>query len=472
MSLRHTELLIPNENPFANCKLDRKKYAEVLTDIVASYSDGFVLAINNQWGAGKTTFVKMWQKHLEQEERGYKTIYFNAWENDFENNPFIAITSEIDNLISEPEKSFVEGFLNKAAKITKSALPSLLEHGAKKYLGESFIEDLTKDTTDGVLNLFSDELIKYSNRKNGINEFKKVLEEYVQESTPNKPLIFIIDELDRCRPNYAVEVLENIKHLFSVKGIVFVLSIDKAQLGHAVRGVYGSEQIDANEYLKRFIDLEYSIPKPNTESYIRYLYEYYGFTSFFKTPTRVQNSELSSEGETFVKIADILFSESNMNLRQIERIFTHSRLTLKSFAENNYTLPQLYLFLIYLKHQKNDEYKSIQNKLFSLEEIVDLYWTLMKSKLSEVNERLIVQLGAIFLYNYFNYYFPNRGFTQLLNKNEEGNHQLTFSTRQMSENQTNLTIQILTGLIGHYNLSDVSIDFLLNKIDLTERFKS
>ena len=79
----------------------------------------------------------------------------------------------------------------------------------------------------------------------------------------DKPIIFIIDELDRCRPSYAVELLEQVKHFFSVSGIVFVLSIDKVQLGHAVRGVYGNDRINADEYLRRFIDIEYSIPVPD-----------------------------------------------------------------------------------------------------------------------------------------------------------------------------------------------------------------
>lgn len=78
--------------------------------------------------------------------------------------------------------------------------------------------------------------------------------------------MFIIDELDRCRPRYAVEVLEQIKHLFSVPGIVFVLSIDKVQLGNAIRGFYGSDLIDADEYYKNQIytddiELDYILSK-------------------------------------------------------------------------------------------------------------------------------------------------------------------------------------------------------------------
>jgi tRNA A37 threonylcarbamoyladenosine biosynthesis protein TsaE len=62
MNIKHSEVTIDSENPFANCKLDRKKYSQVLTGLINSYSEGFVLAINNKWGTGKTTFIKMWRQ--------------------------------------------------------------------------------------------------------------------------------------------------------------------------------------------------------------------------------------------------------------------------------------------------------------------------------------------------------------------------------------------------------------------------
>ena len=77
-------------------KPDREKYAKVLTDIIENYSTGFVLAINNKWGTGKTTFVKMWEQDLKN--KSYKTLFFNAWENDFENSPLTALMGELKSL--------------------------------------------------------------------------------------------------------------------------------------------------------------------------------------------------------------------------------------------------------------------------------------------------------------------------------------------------------------------------------------
>jgi ABC-type dipeptide/oligopeptide/nickel transport system ATPase subunit len=98
MKIKHQELEIPQDSPFQHCKLDRKKYALILTDIVNTYSDGFVLAINNEWGTGKTTFVKMWQQYLNIES--FQTVYFNAWENDFDSNPLVPIMSELKTFLN------------------------------------------------------------------------------------------------------------------------------------------------------------------------------------------------------------------------------------------------------------------------------------------------------------------------------------------------------------------------------------
>lgn len=67
MKLKHQDIVIDPEKPFANCKLGREQYATILTSLVGNYADGFVLAINNEWGTGKTTFVKMWQQQLNNE---------------------------------------------------------------------------------------------------------------------------------------------------------------------------------------------------------------------------------------------------------------------------------------------------------------------------------------------------------------------------------------------------------------------
>ena len=96
------------------------------------------------------------------------------------------------------------------------------------------------------------------------------------------PLVFIIDELDRCNPHIAVKVLERVKQLFDIPNIVFVLPISKKQFEYSIQGYYGSDKIDATNYLRRFIDLECELPTPDSESMCQLLYDHYHFDDFFK----------------------------------------------------------------------------------------------------------------------------------------------------------------------------------------------
>ena len=368
MNIKHKELVIPPDKPFQNCKLGRSKNAEVLTAIVNTYADGFVLAINNKWGTGKTTFIKMWQQQLEN--RGYKTLYFNAWENDFESSPLVALMGELKSIIprNKTTKTF-DKLTQKAGIIAKNILPTLAAGIAAKYIGSDTIKDLIKATTEAGAEIFSDEIEKYSTKKMGLVEFRETLSKFIAELKSEKPIIFIIDELDRCRPNYAVEVLENIKHFFNVPNIVFVLSIDKEQLSHAIRGVYGSENLDADEYLRRFIDLEYQIPDPETDGFSEYLYEYFDFNRFFKSALRLNNSEFRNDESTFLFIAANLFKKETLTLRQQEQIFAYARIVLSTFAPKARVHPEIIILLIFFKLTNVRLFSKIKCKILSIEEL-------------------------------------------------------------------------------------------------------
>ena len=95
----------------------------------------------------------------------------------------------------------------------------------------------------------------------------------MKKSCSKKPQIFIVDELDRCRPTYAIEMLERIKHLFTIENVIFVLSVDQSVLHESIKGFYGSSSISAENYLRRFIDVEYCLPDPSIEKFIELSYE-------------------------------------------------------------------------------------------------------------------------------------------------------------------------------------------------------
>lgn len=346
MKIKHQELLPDANQPFLNCKLDREKYANVLTTIVQNYAEGFVLALNGEWGTGKTTFVRMWQASLEKST--YKTIYFNAWENDFENEPLIALLGELKMLSTNDNKTF-KSLLNKGAIIAKNVLPALVKGVISKYVDAGATLEVLVKSIDAASDILSGEVDAYLNKQQSLIEFKNELETYIKANNDGKPVVFIIDELDRCRPDYAVEILEKIKHFFSVKGIVFVLSIDKKHLGHSIQGYYGSSNINSEEYLRRFIDLEYNLPEPDVSSFCKYLFDYYDFGSFFHSGERTNFHELRTDGDLFIKFTSKLFEIQKYTLRQQEKLFAQARLVLKTFLPNNHVFPILLFMLIHLK---------------------------------------------------------------------------------------------------------------------------
>ncbi|MCU7864329.1 MAG: KAP family NTPase [Candidatus Thiodiazotropha sp. (ex Lucinoma borealis)] len=250
--------------------LDRRKYADLLTKYLEGLDIPFVLNVNAGWGFGKTYFLRNWAESIEN----HPVVYINAWENDFSDDPLITILNSINNELASHLDDNQEAklaikelcklggrFLKKSASIiTKSAINKALGPDAVDDLKQLNIAEFAEKSTEFLLEDHND------NSKN-MTEFRESLKELVKSITKNSgdlslPAFIFIDELDRCRPTYAIELLENIKHLFSVQGTVYVIATDSAQLQHSIRAVYG-EGFNGVEYLRRFFDREFMLPDPS-----------------------------------------------------------------------------------------------------------------------------------------------------------------------------------------------------------------
>lgn len=391
--------------PFKDDKLGRKDYAEILTGIVETFVSGAVIALNGSWGTGKTAFLKMWSQHLKNQD--FPVIYYNAWEDDISDEPLISMLRGMKVLQKEEG---LDDVLKTGAKVCLGALMGALT-AATGFLGEvakGAIEGGAKQLEATIY----DSLKKEDDRAEIMHSFKDSLKDYMTKvCDKGKPLIFMVDELDRCNPAFAVKVLERIKHLFDVPNIVFVLAVDKRQLVCSVKGFYGSNEIDAEEYLRRFIDFDYSLPEPNAKQFCDFLYDYYGFDGFLKNYFRIgdditkrNEAKADYDKKEFLIMAKCLVKQRHLNLRQIERTFFTARIGLCGMPFNYEITPRLFFFLSYLKNCEPLMFDKIAAFDLGLQEFVELMEKiLIADKLSPDSEEFGVlhSLMAVALQSYF-----------------------------------------------------------------------
>lgn len=344
MQLKSKEIEISQANPFVGDLLNRKQYADVLTQIVKNTEDGFTLSINTDWGYGKTTFVKMWDAMLQSE--GYKTIYFNAWESDFVADPMMALIDGLRSGFEEqdlPQEKlqFSKAFWTVATKLVK-LVPQWQVIGEIAEIFQDGIKECLED---------KDDLQKSLSIKKLVNDFREQLAKCAKDIGGDKPLIIFVDELDRCRPDYAVQMLERIKHFFAIDNIIFVISVDKKVLCESIKAVYGGLKIDTEAYLRRFVDIEFDLPEPEIDLFAKALFDQKEIGEYFTNYYDVISGEHREERLKDTLI-DCFLSQSN-SLRDVEKYFNRLEIILNSQALPHASADLIaYLLYLYMFHRE------------------------------------------------------------------------------------------------------------------------
>ena len=462
MEYKLAPLEIPDENPFENDALNRKESIESLTILVSELNGPFVLAIDSPWGTGKTTFIQMWKKHLES--KNFVCLYFNAWESDFTTDPLIAFLGAIDKLSptndveNDPFKSALGKTRQIAALLAKRAIPVAGKIATVGLLDtDAFFK---KAVADLVSNTIEDAVDTYAAERDLIVKFHESLSEAVEKLAAEDKkdhLIIFVDEIDRCRPTFTIELLERIKHLFNVPKVIFVLSTDKEQLNVSLGAVYGTG-INGNEYLRRFIDLEYSLPKPDSKAFTNYLYSKFNFDEFFRARNQ---GELSHEQEHFVKIFENLSELLNLSLRAREQCFTRIRVGMMSIPSDCYFYPSLIVMLVILKTAKPEIYKKYVFGSGMASEIIDFLQLIPGGK-----EFLESNLGG--LMECYLIAVKQNGHDKIL---EQQKYQGMINDVETPDEMKKRAGHILA-IINDYNFQDKVplLSYIVNKIELAAQF--
>lgn len=411
-------IITEETNNFNNDLLERKQIAINLTNILKCKDDLNVLAIDSSWGTGKTTFINMWidmLKNTAELNSKFEIMYFNAWENDYVQDPLISLLSEINNQINVKQgksKSFFE-MAKPYAKIGSQI--------ALKYLSKGVISSFNIDNNveNGLVDLSTKigeyKIQELSAAKSSRIALKDNLKDFQDQI--NKKVIIFIDELDRCKPTYAIELLETIKHIFNLNNYIFVISLDKEQLSYSIKTLYG-EKMDSEGYLRRFFDLEYHLPNNNLDKYIN-----------------SKNSKIS-QYKNIVYLTNIMsqiFILENYALRDINKSYDYMSLLIPNidFLNNAnykktyiYTGSFLYCYFINLRIKHSKIYNDIIHYTYtpSIEYITN---NLLTFDLKAINLNIpnvfadepakqlldnVIQLFLILLYksgNHTDYILPN-----------------------------------------------------------------
>ncbi|EJL04134.1 KAP family P-loop domain protein [Pseudomonas fluorescens Q2-87] len=251
--------------------MDRQPSAKFLTSYLLANPHIKVLNVNSPWGAGKSFFLNKWKEDLGRE---HVCIFFNAWETDYTAEPLIALVTCIEqqtvNKLSLGSTGAGKNVIKVASVLMKKAAPLIAKGLVKKFSGVEVDELLGKEggeqAGETAKSVVEDLIKEQSKTAVHVEDFKQaILDKLSQAGEDNslkKPAFIFIDELDRCRPTYAIELLERVKHFFELDDCRFIVASDSTQLAHSVRAVYG-EKFHSERYLSRFFDAEFRLDNSN-----------------------------------------------------------------------------------------------------------------------------------------------------------------------------------------------------------------
>lgn len=272
----------------------RQEFANQLIEDLECFTTPFSVGLDAKWGDGKTFFVDNFLKKVCQ-DKNIPMVVYDCFEHEREADPFVSLTKEILELAKDYQTETGAGstsLTNKLSDVGKKATSLFVGlakttavAGAKIFLKQGIEEiagnfDSCPDSADTEQDLikFIEEQLKPGHQIKALKEsFYESITALIKEISPREYIIVVIDELDRCRPNHAVDVLESVKHLLNIPGIYFVFPYHKAQLKSSLSHIYGAG-LDANLYLQKFMDLDIALPGggiTRKSEKMRWLFEQY-----------------------------------------------------------------------------------------------------------------------------------------------------------------------------------------------------
>lgn len=331
---------------------NRKRFVDQLMPLIESTFDRDIneeeriktISIDASWGMGKTLLKDVLVEKLTEKEIKVKAI--NAWETDYFSDPMKSLIGEIN----ESDLNISSDTIEKGEKLIKN-----IGGIATKIFGTALLKKLNF-TDEDITNIKS---IFQGIDSSGIEEYKKYkdLVKKFKESfgvgIGTSKRVIILDELDRCKPNYSVELLEAIKHIFDIYNLTFIFLINKEQMKNTVKNLYGCDK-ENEDYFEKFFDLQLIFPEIDIADFIQIEYENYKYDLENFQPNGILNFEKFMIS-LLLKLIIINYSKINMkSVRQLRKSLNKYSYLIKSFSENE--KKSLFMILGFTAYFFNIEY--------------------------------------------------------------------------------------------------------------------
>ena len=365
---------ISEDEPWHDDALNRMRVAERLTNLVKIQEAPLSVSVSGDWGTGKTFILKRWQQSLQNQ--GYKAIYFNAWEDDFCDDPLLAMIGQMSEHFTDDRFKRVADAAKPLIGLTRkhfvAALNSLLSGAASSVASSVSGQPVAipvEIPSDGWQNEERNSLKDYRKQRASKDELKICLQNLSNSVVleTGHPLVFIIDELDRCRPPFAIELLERVKHIFGVRNIVFVFGINRDELCKSLRTMYG--EIDADVYLRRFFDMEFILPEVDADRFCNHLFVKYELRKFFFATSRDFNTSGYDQMSRFPEF----WGRFNMSLRNLDYCARLMCLVGRNLKQDYPVYPWLLAALIALKINNPTLYRSLIQRQCRASEVMNYF---------------------------------------------------------------------------------------------------
>jgi len=332
-------------------EFQRKPIAEKAINLLASDIQVSPMVIDGNWGTGKTEFCQKLIQLIESGDSDLRPVYVDAFKADHADEPLMTLLSAVLRLLPETERP---SLLKAALPVAKFGLKTGLKAGVSWILkqdaadiGDDFVSDLKSAGDEAVNHAVESLLTDHVEAEERIETLKQALQTIAEDS----PIVIFVDELDRCRPDFAVSMLESIKHVFDVDNVQFVLVTNSDQLRASINHCYGTA-IEAQRYLDKFIAFSFRLPETFKPDGYRAV-----SASINHMRKLVAESELLSPGlnkEGHLDFLDLLIRENQLSLREVETFVQHLEIfqeltERKSIADNiRYGYLQLMVFGVFL----------------------------------------------------------------------------------------------------------------------------